>query len=349
MRWAVLWALALCLAASASALTPSTSNVFRPEQEPSGQEGERPPGRVQGDTVADPFFVFFDCEMFSASGNTCGYVNDYDYACPYTGSTSADVVYKLVCSSNTVVSIDLCASTYDTKVYVYENTVGNVIACNDDFCSFQSKVGNVPLTVGNTYYIVVDGYGGSCGNYELVISQYAPCVLTCPPGAMLEGEPDCYDGYNDTYNGGCNITPFPVFQILEPTGEDITICGTTGVYQYGTLLYRDTDWYQMDITQTSNICLSGNSEVPYYFFIIDGRGGCANSAIVAYGGGGICWPVSDICYTCGPGTWWAWAGPSAWDHCSVCGSTYLMTISGYDVGGTPVESTTWGRVKSMFR
>ena len=180
MRHLTLLALVLGLVASAFALTPSTSNVYRPEQEPGGQEGENPPGRTQGDTVADPFFVSFDCEVFSASGNTCGYVNDYDYACPYTGSTSADVVYKFVCSSNMAVTIDLCASTYDTKLYVYANTVGNVIACNDDFCSFQSSVGNVPLAAGNTYYIVVDGYGGSCGNYELVISQYAPCVGLVP-------------------------------------------------------------------------------------------------------------------------------------------------------------------------
>ena len=69
----------------------------------------------------------------------------------------------------------------------------------------------------------------------------------------------------------------------------------------------------MDITETSYICLSGDAEVPCYFFIIDGRGGCAAPPIVAYGVAGACAPVADICYTCDPGTWWAWVGPNAWD------------------------------------
>jgi hypothetical protein len=347
MRWINLWALALGLAASASALAPSTSNVFQPLQKPWNEISRQDGVRITGDTVADPFIV--NSMPFTATGNTCSFVNDYDYACPYTGSTSADVVYKYVPAWNTSIQVDLCNSTYDTKVYVFANTVGNVIACNDDYCSWQSQISNVPVTAGNTYYIVVDGYGGSCGNYEMHVWEYCCCVIECPPDGMLEGEPTCYDNYNDVYNGGCNAVPFPVFQILEPTGGDITICGTTGVFDFDTQLYRDTDWYQMDITETSYICLSGDAEIPCYFFIIDGRGGCATSAVLAYGIAGPCAPVSDICYECDPGTWWAWAGPNAWNSSFACGSRYNLTISGYCCGPSPSASTTWGRVKGMFR
>ena len=97
-----------------------------------------------------------------------------------------------------------------------------------------------------------------------------------------------------------------------------------------TTTYRDTDWFQLDITETDYICLSGDAEVPCYFFIIDGRGGCSTSTIVAYGIAGPCAPIADICYTCDPGTWWAWAGPNTWDPSFVCGSLYILTISGYD-------------------
>ena len=346
MRQLVLVALVLGFAASASAFTPSTSNVFQPVQKPWNEISRQDGVRVQGDTVEDPFII--TGPYFTDSGNTCNFVNDYDYACPYTGSTSADVVYRYVPTVNTAITIDLCSSTYDTKVYVFENTVDNVIACNDDYCSFQSALFNVPVSVGNVYYVVVDGYGGSCGYYSLVVWDYSPdCHIECPPNVMLEGEPDCYDGYNDTYNGGCNSTP-PVFQVLTPTGEDITICGRTGVFEMDTAFYRDTDWFQLDVTCTSFICLSGNAEVPCYFFIIDGRGGCAFDTIVASGVAGPCVAVSDICYTCDPGTWWAWVGPNAWDPNYACGSVYLLTISGYG-GGSPVESTTWGSVKGLFR
>jgi hypothetical protein len=349
MRRLILWALALGLVASASAFTPSTSNVFQPVQKPwneiSWQEGVR----VTGDAVWDPFIIT-GALPFTTTGNTCSFINDYDYACPYTGSTSADVVYRYTPTSDWPINIELCGSTYDTKVYVFANTIDNVIACNDDYCAYQSLLHRVPVTAGNTYYIVIDGYGGSCGSYYLDVSQWNySCVMDCQPGAMLEGEPTCYDGYNDVYNGGCNATPFPVFQIIEPTCADITICGTTGVFTMDTLICRDTDWFQMDITTTSYICLSGDAEIPCYFMIIDGRGGCSSSTVVAYGQAGACSPIADICYNCDPGTWWAWVGPDAWETYYWCGALYNLTISGYCCGPSPAASATWGRVKSMFR
>jgi hypothetical protein len=351
MRQLILWVLVLGLAASAYALTPSTSNAFQPVQKPWNEISRQDGVRVTGDTVGDPFIV--GALPFTATGNTCSFINDYDYACPYSGSTSADVVYKWVATAGGAggITVDLCPSTYDTKVYIYNSSMA-VIACNDDYCSFQSRVANVPVTVGETYYIVVDGYGGSCGNYTMIVDWYwGGCPLECPPGGMLEGEPACYDGYNDVYNGGCNATPFPVFQLIEPTCADITICGTTGVFAMDTATYRDTDWFQLDITAPSYICLSGDSEISSYFFIIDGRGGCpaGGAPIVAYGLAGPCAPISDICYNCDPGTWWAWAGPSSWDLSYTCGSNYNLTISGYGGSITPTESTTWGRVKGMFR
>jgi hypothetical protein len=347
MKKLILWALVLVLAASASAFAPSTSNVFQPVPKPWNEISRQDGVRVTGDTVADPFII--GALPFTTTGNTCSFVNDYDYACPYTGSTSADVVYKFVATANMGLSIDLCGSVYDTKVYVYDSSM-TVIACNDDYCSFQSHIANVPFVAGNTYYIVVDGYGGSCGAYVLSVGDCCPpCVIECPPDAMLEGEPTCYDGYDDVYNGGCNTTPFPVFQIIEPGGcTSTTICGTTGVFALDTLTYRDTDWFQLDVITPTYICLSGDAEVPCYFFIIDGRGGCSSSTIVAYGVAGPCAPVADICYTCDPGTWWMWAGPNAWDTNFACGSTYVMTIGGWGAP-SPAESTTWGRVKGLFR
>jgi hypothetical protein len=203
MRRFILSVLVCGFAASASALTPSTSNVFRPEQKPAQGEYQNPAGRIMGDTVADPFVI--TALPFTASGWTVGFANDYDAVCPYSGSTAPDVVYKFVATATSAQSIDLCASTYDTKLYVFENWVGNVIACSDDFCAFQSYIANVPFVAGNTYYIVVDGYGSSAGTYQLSLGVCCGCVIECPPDAMLEGEPECYDGYIDTYNGGLRV------------------------------------------------------------------------------------------------------------------------------------------------
>ncbi len=116
---------------------------------------------------------------YSDGGNTCGYLNDYDEACPYTGSTSPDVVYAYMPGVPEALDIALCTSLYDTKLYVYENDPFTLVACNDDACGddgFKSELVGVPVIPGNTYYIVVDGYGGDCGDYNLTVTPNTPCI-----------------------------------------------------------------------------------------------------------------------------------------------------------------------------
>jgi len=111
----------------------------------------------------------------SYSGSTVGYTDDYDEACPYPGSTAPDVVYVLEAPGAGWLDISLCNSLYDTKVYVYEFAngfgFGNPLACNDDagcgYSGYQSLIESAPISIGHTYYIVVDGYGASSGDYTL--------------------------------------------------------------------------------------------------------------------------------------------------------------------------------------
>jgi len=47
---------------------------------------------------------------------------------------------------------------------------GTVVACNDDFCSFQSTI-TPNVTAGTTYTIVVDGYdSGESGAFTLTVT-----------------------------------------------------------------------------------------------------------------------------------------------------------------------------------
>ena len=117
---------------------------------------------------------------FNDKGDTSGFIDDYDEACPYSGSTSPDVVYSYTPIENMYVDISLCDSTYyDSKLYVYENTVtlGTAIACNDDACtssvgvSLVSALTDLLFIAGNTYYIVVDGYGSDSGIYEIDVTK----------------------------------------------------------------------------------------------------------------------------------------------------------------------------------
>jgi uncharacterized protein YegL len=105
---------------------------------------------------------------YSDAGTTIGYADDYGDC---VGTGSPDVVYAYTPAVNQTANVSLCGSTYDTGLLIYAGScAGSPIACNDDFCGFQSEVDNVALSAGTTYYIVVDGFGGDAGDYTLNIT-----------------------------------------------------------------------------------------------------------------------------------------------------------------------------------
>ena len=138
--------------------------------------------RQGGDTVEDA--IVFSSIPYSNFGNTQGYNDDYDIICDAGSSTSPDVVYAYTPNEDELFNVSTCGngSFYDTKIYVYENTIGNLAntlageeACSDDLCSnnhqnWLSLVQNIDATAGNTYYVVIDGWGGESGEYQLNIN-----------------------------------------------------------------------------------------------------------------------------------------------------------------------------------
>jgi hypothetical protein len=141
-----------------------------------------------GDTIGTATVI--GALPYSDAGTTVGYVDDYDEVCPFTGSTSPDVVYAYTPGVNETVDITLCDySQYDTKLYVYENaaTPGTPFACNDDACvsgagqSYVSELLGLNFVGGNTYYIVVDGYYGASGDYTIDMTAIGG---GCPEATM---------------------------------------------------------------------------------------------------------------------------------------------------------------------
>jgi hypothetical protein len=217
---------------------PAKADVHHPVNIPSDD-------RQGGDTILDAVVVTLPVE--NGSGTTAGYNNDYDEVCPYTGSTAPDVVYTFTADGDGAIDVDLCGSSYDTKVYVYDVNL-NLIACNDDFyfddvCGvYVSKIENMPIMDGMQYYVIVDGYGTDFGDYVINIDTFEPCVVDCPAGGVPEGEPMLEDGYVDNFNGGCNSAGFP----FQPVTADV-FCGIAGWYVFAGLNYRDTDWFTAQI------------------------------------------------------------------------------------------------------
>lgn len=190
---------------------------------------------------------------FTDTGDTSDNIDNFDAVCPYSGSTSPDVFYKITPLSDVEITITLCNSDYDTKVYVLNSSL-TLIACNDDFCedengdpTLRSQLDCVPLEAGRDYHIAVDGFsqdGNGAGLYEITVTVCEPPPpFSCPKGATPEGEP-CVDGAPDDFNGGCNSEP-PVFS--EIFCNDV-ICGEVWALGDGGL--RDTDWYEIDTRET---------------------------------------------------------------------------------------------------
>jgi len=184
-----------CLVILATTATASASGIgsrpplagFDPgiavteKDHPVRQRPGAPDGREGGETIDDPFFV--EVLPFLDAGNTCDNLDDYDETCPYGDSISPDVVYVYIPPDDQLLTVDLCGSQYDTKVYVYEGvyTPGEPLACNDDYYTpgdpcgaWVSRLDAVPVTAGVPYFVVVDGWGGDCGDYQILIDEGLP-------------------------------------------------------------------------------------------------------------------------------------------------------------------------------
>ncbi len=288
---------------------------------------------------------------FSDTGATCGYVDDYDEICPYDNSTSPDVVYTFIPAGAGHYDVDLIGSSYDTKVYIYDQDL-NLVACNDDFHpDYTSRIENLPLDAGRRYYLVIDGYGGDCGEYSVEICENPPCASPhCPDVAMIEGEPELVDGYVDTFNGGCDAAE-PVFQVLYPPAgsSELVFCGHTGWFETGGVTHRDSDWLQLEAAgQEINVAAEG----PLFLqtscdvmFLQD----CQDVSVLPYQMG-LC-ADGDIDIPTVPGqTVYLRVRPVAEERtpCAETHEFYRLRISGL-ASVVAVEPVTWSAVKQLYR
>jgi len=149
--------------------------------------------RLQGGDVCATATVINELP-FVATGSTVGYGDDYDATCPHYAPGAPDVVYLFRPITDVQVNISLCnpGTDFDTKLYVYRDAcLGAPLACNDDDCpGNRSRLVNLPLTAGVDYFIVIDGYGGGAGNYELTVDVSPSAAPACPTGASFSQAPN---------------------------------------------------------------------------------------------------------------------------------------------------------------
>jgi hypothetical protein len=318
--------------------------------------------RQGGDTVATAFTI--PGLPFTDTGTTAGYTNDYDEVCPYTGSTSPDVVYSLVATTD-VINIDLCGSSYDTKLYVYDSDLA-LIACNDDLydgppCgAYVSRLEGVILTAGQTYFVVIDGYGGAAGGYAVSVDGGDACALFIPDGAIPEGEPPLVPYYADCYNNGCEGTcmngdpPFHWQALIGDPQGDLIFHGRSGWYTIQGGSHREVDWFTATLGPQGSMEIVADAVFPLYVFQMTTS--CDGVTVVQSATAGPCTPVP-MAITGAPGdVVWLLNVPATFaipfgadpDGDGTAEFDYLIWVSGLAAGPVATESRAWGDVKALY-
>lgn len=111
---------------------------------------------------------------FTDVGSNAGMNDDFDVM----GSDGEDVAYQLYLPTDATIDVTLCSDNtdYDTKLEIFNADCFTSTGYydDDDFdCSvniLQSGIWGAYLPAG-TYLIVVDGFGGSTGNYEINVTE----------------------------------------------------------------------------------------------------------------------------------------------------------------------------------
>jgi hypothetical protein len=180
---------------------------------------------LPGDDCSDPIEIA--SLPASLSNNTGNFNADMDSVCGVAG-WARDVVYKYVPPHDMQVTFDLCLSSFDSKLYIYDGYCeGTPMICADSGAGVCPDPTHpflpcVSLTSGHTYYIVVDGAPNAQGDYTLVATE---CVSggTCaaPREAEITYAPyvdygtTC--GYGDDHRNTCLEEVDPAYD----HGEDI--------------------------------------------------------------------------------------------------------------------------------
>ena len=132
------------------------------------------------------------------TGTTTGASDDIDesaeVAC-WLSDDAAEHVYQFTLSEGMALQIDTEGSAYDTKLAIVSPCATGAELClfNDDFdLEGEDLFSHLPCTTfegGTTYSLIVTGYGGRTGDYQLNIDQCAICG-----NGVLEAGEDCESG-----------------------------------------------------------------------------------------------------------------------------------------------------------
>ncbi|MCD4653497.1 hypothetical protein K8T06_06140 [bacterium] len=102
-------------------------------------------------------------------------------------------------------------------------------------------------------------------SYPMHCSQTNETLISRYGYAKPDLEPECYDGYEDIFNGGCNSTTQMFTEIQ--CGE--TILGSIGKFRKDDLIVLEEDWYLLTLPYETVIGISGFCESPLRIEVLE--------------------------------------------------------------------------------
>lgn len=168
----------------------------------------------------------------SISGTTIDATLDSDVAPECDTSVTSPGVWYVYQDDNCFssnITISLCdgGTNFDSKLSVYTGDCGapplTCVVGNDDSCGLQSEVTFASSGGGETYYILVHGFGGATGNFSLDIQ----CAPDSPSNDMIANAIDV-DQVGFPYTDANVSLPAATVEGANPTGCNID--GVTGVW-----------------------------------------------------------------------------------------------------------------------
>jgi hypothetical protein len=261
------------------------------------------PRSLGGEQYGDAGIIpFVPCGTFTDAGTTVGFANDYDFPVPPADCNTSffdqsfngpDVVYAFTLPGPFTVTASTCgAAGYDSCLGIVD-AAGNLVAVNDDGAgcpNWSSYLSSCCLPAGD-YFLIVDGYGNSAGNYTLTVSfGCAPCSISNPCEMLVTHDVSL------PYHG---------------TGSNV---GAPNVYGSvsGDVAYRFTLAVPSALELAT--CFPGTEyDTDSYWFV--GNSPCEGGSPMGYNDGD---------YTCG------WATHVTWTcDAPLLAGTYTVLLSGY--------------------
>lgn len=277
---------------------------------------------VSSATMADPPMEGIDCfvpyhitlpqdmPFIHSNQQTCGHFNDYiagDMCFDLGWGGGEDYTYEIEVTEPVTVEF-----TLDPK--------GTAWTCfeirteceppNGECVGFFTNSGSTPYSSSavfldpGTYYVHIDTWPSpDCiPDYDFSINDIFIEYLECPDGSVVEDEGD-----DENLNGGCTMEEDPQWEVID--------CGTIfcgSVWADGS--ERDTDWFEFTVDEPTEVTLTGMAEFGMQLFILKPDPTCENIYVLAETHSEN--TMTEL--TCGtslvPGTYWAWAGPLAFDY-----------------------------------